>query len=70
MPPVEIRYCSSGPSIPGCAAGQPTFRVAFEGGYWHYRLINLQEEYVRKELTVAEDWRPIADICLDRMTTP
>ncbi|CDX17366.1 hypothetical protein MPLB_1680106 [Mesorhizobium sp. ORS 3324] len=46
------------------------FLVAFEGGYWHYRLINLQEEYVRKELTVAEDWRPIADICLDRMTTP
>ncbi|CDX38162.1 conserved hypothetical protein [Mesorhizobium plurifarium] len=34
------------------------------------RLINLQEDYVRNELgelNIAEEWRPIADICLDRM---
>ncbi|MDX8528599.1 nucleotidyl transferase AbiEii/AbiGii toxin family protein [Mesorhizobium sp. MSK_1335] len=34
------------------------------------RLINLQEDYVRNELgelNIAEEWRPIADVCLDRM---
>lgn len=34
------------------------------------RLINLQEDYVRNELgelNIAEEWRPLADICLGRM---